>query len=319
MKISLIQLIADLENRLPLSAVLPIDESAVMVRKQGQYSSELIGHFNHLHPGRLQVIGALEWQVLSQDTDGKELREVLAHKPLAIILAERVSPTPSFIEWCADKTVPLLQTDHPSAGVIDILRTYLSRRLADTVTMSGVFLDVLGLGVLITGESGLGKSELGLELITRGHGLVADDVTELAQVSPYSLEGRCPDMLRDFLEVRGLGILNVRLIFGETAIRRKMRLKLIINLLRLAQYQEMPRLPAEEVETILGVGIRRVNLPVSAGRNLAVLVEAAVRDTILKLRGFTPSAELIRRHANLLYSSREPLPDVSSRNTDADD
>ena len=129
--------------------------------------------------------------------------------------------------------------------MIDLLRIYLSRRLADTLTMHGVFMDVYGMGVLITGDSGVGKSELALELISRGHGLVADDVVELARVAPSTVEGRCPGMLRDFLEVRGLGLLNIRTIFGEKASRRKMKLTLIVHLQRPAASMEAPRLPLD--------------------------------------------------------------------------
>lgn len=309
MKITLLQLMADHARRLSLEVVGTIAPTCTIERRHGQYSSELVGHFNLMHPQRVQVIGKEEWALLHEEGYDQQLLAMIRQKPPAIILSDGQNAEDSLIHLCAQNGVPLMRSSVIASGVIDILRTYLSRRLADTATISGVMLDVLGLGVLITGESGLGKSELALELITRGHGFVADDVTEIAQVSPYSLEGRCPEMLRDFLEVRGLGFLNIRLIFGETAVRRKMKLRLIVNLVRLSDYQEFSRVPNEEEEMILGVKIRRVNLPVSAGRNLAVMVEAAVRNTILKLRGFNPSAELLRRHAQMLYQQREPMPE----------
>jgi len=182
--------------------------------------------------------------------------------------------------------------------VIEKLARYLAKLLAESIERHGVFMDVLGLGVLITGESGVGKSELGLELISRGHGLVADDVVELSRLAPDALEGRCPPMLKDFLEVRGLGLLNIRTIFGETAVRRKMKLRLIAHLERPQPGQGDPaeRLPlAERSEQILGVTVRKVTVPVAAGRNLAVLVEAAVRNEILKLRGIDSTAEFLAR------------------------
>jgi HPr kinase/phosphorylase len=161
-------------------------------------------------------------------------------------------------------------------------------------------MDVLGLGVLITGESGVGKSELGLELISRGHGLVADDVVEIARIGAGVLEGRCPALLKDFIEVRGLGVLNIRTIFGETAVRRKMKLRLVAHLARPAPASRDPteRLPLSELaEQILGVTVRKVIIPVAAGRNLAVLVEAAVRNEILKLRGIDSMAEFLARQS----------------------
>jgi HPr kinase/phosphorylase len=156
--------------------------------------------------------------------------------------------------------------------------------------------------VLITGESGVGKSELGLELISRGHGLVADDVVEVSRLGAGALEGRCPALLKDFIEVRGLGVLNIRTIFGETAVRRKMKLRLVAHLARPAPgtagaaRDPTERLPLSELsEEILGVTIRKVIIPVAAGRNLAVLVEAAVRNEILKLRGIDSMAEFLAR------------------------
>ena len=182
--------------------------------------------------------------------------------------------------------------------VIDVVRSYLSQLFAERTTRHGVFMDILGLGVLLTGESGLGKSELGLELISRGHGLVADDAVDLYRVSQTALEGRCPDLLMNLLEVRGIGLLDIKAIFGETAVRRKMRLKLIVHLVRQATMdRDFERLPYEPLsEDILEVPVRKTVIAVDAGRNLAVLVEAAVRNTILQLRGIDTYAEFIERH-----------------------
>jgi HPr kinase/phosphorylase len=164
-------------------------------------------------------------------------------------------------------------------------------------------MDVLGLGVLITGDSGVGKSELGLELISRGHGLVADDVVEMTRIASRTLEGRCPALLKDFIEVRGLGLLNIRTIFGETAVRPKMKLKLIVHLEKpnptgAAAYERLP-LDAQTQE-ILGVTVKKVLIPVAAGRNLAVLLEAAVRNHVLQLRGMDTTREFIERQARAI-------------------
>jgi HPr kinase/phosphorylase len=163
--------------------------------------------------------------------------------------------------------------------------------------MHGVFMDVLGVGVLITGESGLGKSELGLELISRSHGLVADDAVEFSRIAPNMIEGRCPELLQNLLEVRGLGLLDIRAIFGETAVRRKMRLKLIVHLVRRSTLEEnYERLPIDsQTEDVLGLPIRKVVIPVAAGRNIAVLLEAAVRNTILQLRGINTLEDFMER------------------------
>jgi HPr kinase/phosphorylase len=158
------------------------------------------------------------------------------------------------------------------------------------------------MGVLLTGESGLGKSELGLELVSRGHGLVADDAVDLFRVSQTAIEGRCPELLMNLLEVRGIGLLDIKAIFGETAVRRKMKLKLIVHLVRKeVMEREFERLPHEPLyEDVLGMPVRKVVIAVDAGRNLAVLVEAAVRNTILQLRGIDTYQEFIERHQRAL-------------------
>jgi len=193
--------------------------------------------------------------------------------------------------------------------VIDTLRHFVSRQLAETIALHGVLMDVLGMGVLITGDSGAGKSELALELISRGHGLVADDVVDVSRIGLDVLEGRCPDLLRDFLEVRGLGLINIRTVFGETACRRKIRLKLIVHLQKPARgVPEAARLPLDaQNETVLGVPVPRVTLPIAAGRNLAVLLEAAVRVTILSLRGINSMQEFLDRQENALHADNQSV------------
>jgi HPr kinase/phosphorylase len=213
-------------------------------------------------------------------------------------------PAPADLrQFCDEQQIPLLTTPIDAAQAIDLLRIYLGKRLAPKTTIHGVFLDVLGLGVLITGDSGLGKSELALELISRGHGLVADDAVELSRTAPNIIEGQCPALLQNLLEVRGLGLLDIRTIFGETSVRRKMKLKLIVQLMR-SSADSFERLPVQDLtQEVLGVPIRRVMLQVAAGRNLAVLVEAAVRNTILTLRGIDTMGEFIERQALAIMES----------------
>ena len=272
------------------------------------WPADLVGHLNLIHPTRLQILGTAElaWaQRQSNEKVARHLTEILSARPPAIIVAD-CCEVPNIIHGiCEAHDVALFTARHPSASVIDQLRLYLSRELAEKVSLHGVFMDVLGLGVLVTGDSGAGKSELGLELISRGHGLVADDVVELSRVAPTVLEGRCPEMLQDFIEVRGLGLLNIRTIFGETACRRKMRLRLICHLDRRQPGPDDPsRLPLQqETQDILGVKIGRVVLPVAAGRNLAVLLEAAVRSTILQLRGIDSTQEFIERQTRALRAA----------------
>ena len=284
-----------------LDAVLAMAEERI-------WPADLVGHLNLIHPTRLQIVGAAELAWAQRQTTDKvthHLNEILSCQPPAIIVADGCAVSPIIRGVCEAHDVALFTTPQPSASVIDQLRLYLSRELAEKVSLHGVFMDVLSVGVLITGDSGAGKSELALELISRGHGLVADDVVEFSRIAPTVLEGRCPPMLQDFIEVRGLGILNIRTIFGETACRRKMRLRLVCHLERRQPGDGDPsRLPVQqEVKDILGVKIARVVLPVAAGRNLAVLLEAAVRSTILQLRGIDAMQEFIDRQVQAMSAA----------------
>lgn len=263
-------------------------------------SADQVGHLNLIHPGRIQIFGHQEieyYHRLSSASRKHQTEEMVAGQPPAFIIAEGLDTPPYILSVCDERNIPLFSTPLPAAQVIDYLRVYLSKELAQRVTMHGVFMDVLGVGVLITGESGLGKSELGLELISRNHGLVADDAVEFARIAPNMIEGRCPPLLRNLLEVRGLGLLDIKAIFGETAVRRKMRLKLIVHLVRRSTLEEnYERLPLHsQSQEVLGLQIRKVTIPVEAGRNLAVLLEAAVRNTILQLRGIDTLKEFMDR------------------------
>jgi HPr kinase/phosphorylase len=281
-------------------------EGAVAELQRDNDAAALIGHLNLIHPNRIQVIGSLEAAHL--DSSGaaaleRMVEEIFARDPAALILADGAVMIRPLLAASERRGIAVLATPLPAAEVIEALRRYLAKTLADTATRHGVFMDVLGLGVLITGNSGIGKSELGLELISRGHGLVADDVVEIYKIAAQTLEGRCPAMLKDFLEVRGLGMLNIRTIFGETAVRPKMKMKLIVHLDRPNQpgAAETERLPLHELsEEILGITVRKVVIPVVAGRNLAVLLEAAVRNYVLQLRGLDSTAEFIARQHQAL-------------------
>jgi len=294
-------------ERLKLAWIGGTLDRPIAVNRDDVSPADLIGHLNLIHPDRVQVLGSPEiiWYKRHLDDPHEHIfQQVIDARPPAIIVADDCDILDEIRAACAATDTPLLSTPLPTAQVIDALRVYVSRQLAETVTLHGVFMDVLGIGVLITGDSGVGKSELGLELITRGHGLVADDVVEVSRVAADVLEGRCPELLKDFIEVRGLGLLNIRTVFGETACRRKMRLKLIAHLQRPSAGAEMARLPLDALtENVLGVTVRKVVLPVAAGRNLAVLLEAAVRATILLLRGIDSMEEFMRRQQHAIEQS----------------
>jgi HPr kinase/phosphorylase len=274
------------------------DEVAIRAARSG---ADLVGYLNYIHPYRVQVLGEREVAYISRGSEADRARRVsriVTLEPPVLVLADNQTAPDELIAMCERAQIPMFATAESAAFVIDVLRAYLSKHFADRTSMHGVFMDILGLGVMITGESGLGKSELGLELISRGNGLVADDAVDLYRINQATIEGRCPELLQNLLEVRGIGLLDIRAIFGETAVRRKMRLKLIVHLVRKETLErDYERLPHEPLtQDVLGVPVRKVVIQVVAGRNIAVLVEAAVRNTILQLRGVDTYQEFIARH-----------------------
>ena len=283
------------------------DEAAV---RNAQSAADLVGYLNYIHPYRVQIVGRREVAYLSQSSPEvieRRISRIVTLEPPVLIVADGETAPDKLVAMCDRADIPLFATGESAGHVIDVVRSYLGQHFAERTTRHGVFMDILGVGVLITGESGLGKSELGLELISRGNGLVADDAVDLYRINQTTLEGRCPELLQNLLEVRGIGLLDIRAIFGETAVRRKMRLKLIVHLVRRdsfeRDYERMPSAPL--TQDVLGIPVRKVIIQVVAGRNIAVLVEAAVRNSILQLRGIDTYADFVARHHKAMESARD--------------
>ncbi len=273
-------------------------------------SKGLVGHLNFIHPNLIQVLGESEVTYLNglNPAECRSMLQKAATRELACFIVAGANSTPAVLLEVAEATnTPLFSSPIPSVELMWTMRPHLARALAESTTVHGVFLDVLGVGVLLTGDSGVGKSELALELISRGSGLIADDVVELFRLGPESIEGRCPGLLRDFLEVRGLGVLNIRTIFGEAALRPRKNVKLIVHLERpstdLAHLDRLPLKPG--TETLMDVEIRKVTIPVAAGRNLAVLTEAAVRSYVLQMRGIDSTREFIERQTRSMTNQND--------------
>jgi HPr kinase/phosphorylase len=281
------------------------DEVAVRAARSG---ADLVGYLNYIHPYRVQILGEREVAYLvrgSEEDCVRRVSRIVTLEPPVLVLADGQTAPEALLKVCERAQIPMFATPESSAFVIDVLRAYLSKHFADRTTMHGVFMDILGLGVLITGESGLGKSELGLELISRGNGLVADDAVDLFRINQTTIEARCPELLQNLLEVRGIGLLDIRAIFGETAVRRKMRLKLIVHLVRRENFErDYERIPAEPLmQDVLGIPVLKVVIQVVAGRNIAVLVEAAVRNTILQMRGIDTYQDFMQRQRSAMGDS----------------
>jgi len=266
-------------------------------------AQSLVGSLNCIHPNRLQVLGRAEMAhlaALRQDAFTETIEHLFAAGPAAVIFSDGIEPPPIFFELSQQCATPLLGTAISDEDVIDRLQHYLTFAMAERTVAHGVFMQVLGMGVLLQGEPGIGKSELALELVARGHRLIADDAPEIARIGPEILEGSCPPMLRDFLEVRGLGVLNIRAMFGEDAVRERDSLSLVVTMRSFTgdELTKVDRLRGSlSVQTLLGVPIPEVTLPVAPGRNLAVLLETAVRSQTLRIRGYDAGVDLIERQA----------------------
>ena len=304
-QISIAQLFEDNRGKLRLEWVAGRDGGVKDLDSGNLKDSHegLIGHLNFIHPNWIQVLGKFEIGHLNalDPVARQKMLHQLATSDLACLIVTGGEPAPQPLQALADTThTALLSSPLPSVELMWMLRPYLARALAESTTLHGVFLEVLGMGVMLTGDSGVGKSELALELINRGSGLIADDVVEFYRIAPETLEGRCPPLLRDFLEVRGLGVLNIRTIFGESVLRPRKNLKLIVHLEKPAGSEGVyvERLPLKPgTQDIMNISISKVTIPVAAGRNLAVLVEAAVRNHVLHLRGIDSTREFIERQA----------------------
>jgi len=262
----------------------------------------LIGHLNLIHPNLIQVLGQAELDYingLGKNSRQDAIHSLISNQPLMIILAENMLPPDQFLTLAAEHHLPLVRSRHTVDHIIDHLYYYLSSQLSEKVIHHGVFMEVMGLGVLLTGPSGVGKSELALELLSRGHRLVADDAPEFRRTAPDTVHGSCPPMLADFIEVRGLGILNVRAMYGNNAVMTHKRLHLIIRLQPPTENGNVPafdRLDTNQRHrTMLEVDIPEVILPVAPGRDLAVIIEAAVRNHVLYLNGYNAAEDFIER------------------------
>ena len=266
-----------------------------------------VGYLNVIHPNRIQVLGRHELEYL--ETLGSNSYQDIINQLFTpgvcslVIIAEGQAVPQPFLRHANSSQTPILTTPASSQSVIDQIQYHLDGLLAGSVILHGVFMEVMGTGVLIAGESSIGKSELALELITRGHRLIADDTPEFTRVAPDTISGTCPPLLRDFLEVRGLGVLNIRAMYGDSAIKNSKFLRLIIQLTLMdsERLQQIDRLQGERrLCKVLDVDIPEITVPVGPGRNLAVLVEAAVRNHNLTLLGMDAGRDFMERHQRLL-------------------
>ncbi len=268
----------------------------------------LAGFTNYIHPGRLQIVGQSEVWFLGQ-LDAEKRVEAIRHLELeriaCVLVTKGLEPPAELIKAAEEARLPLLQTPLVSSIAINVVTDYLQEALAPRALRHGVLLDVYGLGVLIEGTSGIGKSECALDLISRGHRLVSDDVIEVKRIGTDKVIGSAPELLREHLEIRGLGILNIRDLFGVSSISSAKTVDLSIKLERWDRAGEVDRLGIDPRSTdVLGLAVPQVLIPVSPGRNLSTLVETAVRIQLLRSRGYNAAEDFVARHTEILENNQ---------------
>jgi len=258
----------------------------------------LTGPLSQLQPGRVQILGLSEITFLEQlsSADRSELVQGLFDARLScFILSRGLSYSPHFVQLAERQSVPLLASPLPTAQVVEAVGAFLESRLAPRQLLHGVLLDIYGLGVLLLGQSGVGKSEAALDLIVRGHRLVSDDVVEILRRGNI-LSGTGPALTRFHMELRGLGIINIKDLFGVAAVRERKDLELVVKLEHWKEGKTYERLGIDETHyEILGLALPYIEMPVTPGKNLSVLLEVAARNQLLKRRGYHPAKELARR------------------------
>jgi HPr kinase/phosphorylase len=255
----------------------------------------LAGYTTNLHPDRIQVLGATELTYLAQLSVERAEQHVaeLCHLDISCFIITKGQVPPSILlRETETNGIPLLRTHHQSSTFISLITKFLEERLLPSTTIHGVLVDVLGVGVLLLGKSGVGKSECALELVLKGHRLVADDVVKVRLKLPAVLFGEGSDLLHYHMEIRGLGIINIKHLFGVAAIRERKKIDLAVELVEWEERKEYDRLGlAEEAYTLLGVEIPLLRIPIRPGRNMTAIVEVAARNQLLKEMGYHSALE----------------------------
>lgn len=263
----------------------------------------LAGFAHYIHAGRIQIVGQSEISYLNQLDREKRIKAIHhldLEKICCVLITKNLESPPELIEIAEKFGLPIIGTPQVSSKAIVIISGFLEEALAPHVTLHGVLMEIYGVGMLLLGNSGIGKSECALDLITRGHRLISDDAVNIRKIGE-KLVGASPEITFEHLEIRGLGIINIRDIFGVSAIGRQKQIELIIEFKRRAETPEVDRLGLETQEAeFFGVKINKFVLPVSAGRNLSTLVETAVRIHLLREKGYDAAQILVEKHLALV-------------------
>ena len=294
--------ISEVAEKMELKNLTPnveLEDKSIRVPDVNRPALQLTGYFEHFDSERVQIVGYVEYTYL--ETMEKQVKlsvyeELLRHQVPCIIYSKKLSPDPELLEMATEANIPVLQTDKATSAFMAELIRWMNVKLAPCISIHGVLVDVYGVGVLIMGESGIGKSEAALELIKRGHRLVTDDVVEIRKVSDDTLVGSAPDITRHFIELRGIGIVDVKSMFGVQCVRETQNIDLVITLEDWNRDKEYDRLGLEEEYTeFLGNKIVCHSIPIRPGRNLAIIVESASVNYRQKQMGYNAAQELYKR------------------------
>ena len=282
-----------------LTPDLDLTQSEIQVPDINRPALQLTGYFDHFDSDRVQIIGYVEYTYLETLSDEKKKEmytQLLSYGIPCIVYCRNLEPDETFLQMANEMKVPIFQSSkQTSAFTAEVIR-WLNVELAPCISIHGVLVDVYGVGVLIMGESGIGKSDAALELINRGHRLVTDDVVEIRKVSDDTLVGKAPDITRHFIELRGIGIVDVKSLFGVQSVRETQTIDLVINMEEWDKNREYDRLGLKEESTeFLGNKVVCHSIPIRPGRNLAIIVESAAVNHRQKQMGYNAAEELYRR------------------------
>lgn len=282
--------------------------TSVLVQKLGL---ALTGIDVPVYPNRIQLMGRPEIKYLMtlDDNERKKIIHNLFALKVACIVITRSMRIPAQLEAEANKrNIPLLRTKHPSSDFVTQVTNYLEERLSPRISIHGVLLDVLGIGILLLGRSGIGKSECALDLIQRGHRLVADDVVEIQRKPPKTIFGKGSEIIKHHMEIRGLGIINIRDLFGVAATRDRKKIELVIELVEWEHGREYERLGIDvDKYEVIGVDLPHLTLPVLPGKNLSTIIEVAARNHLLKLGGHHSARQFQKKLLMEIASNRKKI------------
>lgn len=303
--------LSELAEKMELKNLTPTVElkgKEVSIPEVNRPALQLSGFFDHFDSDRVQIIGYVEYtylQTLDHERKLKIYDELVTYKVPCIVYSRNLEPDKELLEKAEKQDISIFQTEKQTSGFMAELIRWMNVKLAPCISIHGVLVDVYGVGVLIMGESGIGKSEAALELIKRGHRLVTDDVVEIRKVSDETLVGSAPDITRHFIELRGIGIVDVKSMFGVQSVRETQNIDLVITLEDWSREKEYDRLGLEESYTeFLGNKVVCHNIPIRPGRNLAIIVESAAVNHRQKQMGYNAAQELYKRVQENLAKNR---------------